>query len=613
MAALAPGILLKLLNGMSTGTKPTSEHRSSLLQVTDIVPADLDEKNLWPKHGFYIKVSDSSHSIYVSLPSEQDDFVLSNKMQLGQFIYVDKLEPGSPVPVVKGAKPLPGRHPGQVVETRFSNDKSENGQRWKCKWELGNKCSPPPRLRNGKVVASLKMGGDSHNSSNSKLAPEPQSQSSNSACDSTNLSLCLPGKLSILGKGRAAARNSPKGSPTGPERCFSYRNFGPIYQDVSNLCKSARPDAPAACFDKFLEFHHQIVQAITDMMSIQAATSAAEIAQNHKVVQKNKKPEEEFPILHEIIHNSIDQSKNSELNSSNRKAAMYKSIAAFPERNEQKTIFGKLLRSNPNQKVSSERKGPSTPLGKLTLETICENDENKTPTLCSLSNTIRLGKQIETEAGNWFMEFLEKALENGMKQSKGTVDGDANKVPQSLVLKVINWVEVEQCDSSKRPVHPKAAQANRADPVHHAVAFNPTYGQLWASIYGPAHPYAKDGIARGMRNHKLGFVEDAAIDSFVFDEQYNTFHKYRYAADLSASAGNNYIGDLNALQNNNGISVCNIPQHEQKRRKFEKKKETEEDEGENVDTDVDKAEIDNPASDAWLMKNRKSPWAGTKN
>ncbi|XWS68994.1 hypothetical protein CRYUN_Cryun04dG0141400 [Craigia yunnanensis] len=104
MATLAPGILLKLLNGMNTRVKPTSEHRSSLLQVTDIVPADLDEKNLWPKHEFYIKVSNSSHSIYVSLPSDQYDFVLSNKMQLGQFIYVDILVPGSPVPVVKGEK-----------------------------------------------------------------------------------------------------------------------------------------------------------------------------------------------------------------------------------------------------------------------------------------------------------------------------------------------------------------------------------------------------------------------------------------------------------------------------------------------------------------------------
>lgn len=111
MAALAPGILLKLLDGMATGLKATSEHRSSLVQVTDIVPADLDEKNLLPKHGFYIKVSDSSHSIYVSLPFDQGDLVMSNKMQLGQFIYVDRLDPGSPVPVVRGAKPLPGRHP----------------------------------------------------------------------------------------------------------------------------------------------------------------------------------------------------------------------------------------------------------------------------------------------------------------------------------------------------------------------------------------------------------------------------------------------------------------------------------------------------------------------
>lgn len=111
MATLAPGILVKLLNGLNTGVKPTSEHRNSLLQVTDIVPADLDEKSLFPKQGFYIKVSDSSHSIYVTLPSDQHDFVLSNKMQLGQFIYVDRLEPGSPVPVLKGAKPLPGRHP----------------------------------------------------------------------------------------------------------------------------------------------------------------------------------------------------------------------------------------------------------------------------------------------------------------------------------------------------------------------------------------------------------------------------------------------------------------------------------------------------------------------
>ncbi|WOL07458.1 hypothetical protein Cni_G16199 [Canna indica] len=72
---------------------------------------NLDEKDLWPKRDFYIKVSDSSHSIYVTLPLDQDDLLLGNKLQLGQFIHVDRLEPASPVLVLMGAKPLPGRHP----------------------------------------------------------------------------------------------------------------------------------------------------------------------------------------------------------------------------------------------------------------------------------------------------------------------------------------------------------------------------------------------------------------------------------------------------------------------------------------------------------------------
>lgn len=195
------------------------------------------------------------------------------------------------------------------------------------------------------------------------------------------------------------------------------------------------------------------MQAVTDMVSIQAAT---EVAQNPKAEQRNRKPEEEeSTILHEIIH-------NSELNSSKRRSALHKSVAAFPGRVEQKINFEKLLRSNSNMRANSDRKGLSTLLGKLNLEAIAENDENKKPLVsCNLSNTIKLGKQIETEAGNWFMEFLEKGLETGMKKSKGTADGDVKKVPQSLILKVINWVEVEQCDSSKSQAHPKAAQIAR--------------------------------------------------------------------------------------------------------------------------------------------------------
>ncbi|XP_026442265.1 uncharacterized protein LOC113341723 isoform X2 [Papaver somniferum] len=58
-----------------------------------------------------IPVSDSSHSTYVSLSEEDNELILMNKLQLGQFFYIEQIQPGTPVPVLVGVRPLPGRHP----------------------------------------------------------------------------------------------------------------------------------------------------------------------------------------------------------------------------------------------------------------------------------------------------------------------------------------------------------------------------------------------------------------------------------------------------------------------------------------------------------------------
>ncbi|CAN4116165.1 unnamed protein product [Withania somnifera] len=571
MATLAPGILLKLLSGMKSGVKPTSEHRSSLLQVTDIVPADLDEKNLWPKHGFFIKVSDSSHSIYVSLPYEQDDLVLSNKMQLGQFIYVDRLEPGSPVPVVKGAKPLPGRHPlvgtpeplmgfrekGEKVERKINQNLSpprrgswgigQNGgevvasspqkssaikfariipmspvirgkfskdggtasggmvrssaggallsKLMEAKGEspsmVRKSCAtpsmmkfprsrsvtdrdreqrivnsplssatqekksstPPPSLRSARMEASPTAGRDPQRLPNSKKSSQEQqpSQPIDSPHDNTSLTVNLPGKLSMLGKEAVQQReNAQKIALQALRDASATENLVRSLKKFSNLSRAAKQDEPAACFDQFLEFHEQLVQVVAEMVSIQAATASTETSQT-----PNAEPENGAPILHEIVQNSLEESRDSELNASKRRAALYKSIAVFPERSDQKTILGKHLRS-----TSKAIKGASS-------TNINENDENKKPASSSsisssISNTIKLGKQIESESGSWFMDFLEKALEKGLKKTKGKTESDSSsKVPQALLLKVINWVEVEQYDSNKLPIHPKAGQIAR--------------------------------------------------------------------------------------------------------------------------------------------------------
>ncbi|KAK2352321.1 hypothetical protein P8452_42359 [Trifolium repens] len=557
MATLAPGILLKLLNGINTGVKPTSEHRNSLLQVTDIVPADLDEKSLFPKQGFYIKVSDSSHSIYVTLPSDQHDYVLSNKMQLGQFIYVDRLEPGSPVPVLKGAKPLPGRHPfigtpepllglrdskaqaqAQPSSVRGSwgtgrkmkkNDDDGGGDvftrspmvfkpvnldfdqctpiRGRNNVGIGKdgtpiRCSvsgglfgkmndakgespallrkscvvgssntkitrsrsvserenripmspfksnekkggtPPPRLRHTRVASSASVTrADTHKDDSSIISQHKSQSTTNSAfddCNNLSLPVNLPAKLSSLGKEAVQQREvAQKIALQALRDASATETVVRSLKMFSNLAKSARADAPATCFERFLEFHNDIVQAVSTMISMQAATSASELA------SKSDKQVEEDQVLHEVMQNSMDQSGNSiEANMSKRRCV-------------HKAKMGKMLRSSStNQKEILEKKGS-------TLEPIVENDENKKPVSCSLSNTIMLGKQIETEAGNWFMEFIEKALEAGLKKTKEATNGDVRKVPQSLLLKVMNWVEVEQYHSNKRPSHPKAAQIAR--------------------------------------------------------------------------------------------------------------------------------------------------------
>ncbi|CAI9761657.1 unnamed protein product [Fraxinus pennsylvanica] len=110
MATLVPGVLLKLLQHMNTDVKVGGEHRSSVLQVVSIVPA-LTGGDLFSNRGFYLKVSDSAHATYVSLPDEHIDLILSDKIQLGQFLNVERLEAALPVPILRGVRPVPGRHP----------------------------------------------------------------------------------------------------------------------------------------------------------------------------------------------------------------------------------------------------------------------------------------------------------------------------------------------------------------------------------------------------------------------------------------------------------------------------------------------------------------------
>ncbi|KAK6139222.1 hypothetical protein DH2020_027030 [Rehmannia glutinosa] len=272
--------------------------------------------------------------------------------------------------------------------------------------------TPPPSLRNvvNTAFSPTAIGNGESHSKATIITSQSQILSGDSNSINTSLHMNLPGKLSILGKEAVEQRETAQKIALQALRDASAtENLVRSLKVFSNLTKSAKLDAPAACFDQFLEFHNQIVQAVAEMVSIQAATAANDTAKKSDAEPREataKYHDNENSILNEIAPNSMDQNRLG-IKRLKRRAALQVSCS-FSRKNRAKVGSWKAFK-------------------------------------------------IETEAGNWFMEFLEKALEKGTKKSKGTAESDVRKVPQSLILKVMNWVEVEQSYPNKRPVHPRAA------------------------------------------------------------------------------------------------------------------------------------------------------------
>ncbi|MFS8035269.1 hypothetical protein Hanom_Chr17g01591061 [Helianthus anomalus] len=230
MATLTPGVLLKLLQHMNTDVKVAGEHRSSLLQVVSIVPA-LAGGELFQNQGFYLKVSDSSHATYVSLPDENVDLIMSDMIQLGQYIHVERLESATPVPILHGVKPVPGRHqcvgtPEDIVATKsslgFLNNNGTSGS------------------TNGKSVGNI---------TNIKLGTKKDGNSTNAVLDNKKTASTLVRSKSQLSKlvlnstesRQSLAKvkaSSSRSIPSSPTSCYSMpTSFEKFSSGVKNQSK----------------------------------------------------------------------------------------------------------------------------------------------------------------------------------------------------------------------------------------------------------------------------------------------------------------------------------------------------------------------------------------
>ncbi|KAJ6309774.1 hypothetical protein OIU76_014667 [Salix suchowensis] len=195
MASLTPGLLSKLLE--SAGNKDarvTGEHRSALLQVIEIAPSLSGAPNdPWQSQGFFLKVSDSLHSAYASISDEDLDLIYNDKIQLGQFVYVSRFDvsaSGSPVPVLRGLKPVPNKRrpcvgnpkdlvssdslPSSSISYIASTDFIKDKEKKKLLRGSGNTKLPPqntvPLSKSSKTVRSDKKVPFRIDSSNRRLS-----------------------------------------------------------------------------------------------------------------------------------------------------------------------------------------------------------------------------------------------------------------------------------------------------------------------------------------------------------------------------------------------------------------------------------------------------------
>ncbi|CAN6205931.1 unnamed protein product [Urochloa humidicola] len=165
--ALRPGTLQRLLRppdpssdddsaAAASRSRPRARDRV-LLQVTNITPALSGADPFSGHHGFYLRLSDSSRSCYVSLHADHDDLILADGLHIGQVIEVGSLMPSVPVPVLRDFRVLPGRYPCVVQQP----DSGDDGEVKEVVSERPRRPSPTPPLPERRAAAARQGGSPS--------------------------------------------------------------------------------------------------------------------------------------------------------------------------------------------------------------------------------------------------------------------------------------------------------------------------------------------------------------------------------------------------------------------------------------------------------------------
>ncbi|XP_077967171.1 pre-mRNA-processing factor 17-like [Styela clava] len=103
-----------------------------------------------------------------------------------------------------------------------------------------------------------------------------------------------------------------------------------------------------------------------------------------------------------------------------------------------------------------------------------------------------------------------------------STDGPSSSSKMQLVVAAPEVITKEDVQGTKAIDHV----------TNKEVMFNPTYQQMFAPEQGPANPF-KTRQQLAQKNTLAGFVQEAHVDKFQFENQRKTFYSYGYAVDPS--------------------------------------------------------------------------------
>ncbi|KAK4410994.1 hypothetical protein Sango_0172400 [Sesamum angolense] len=261
-----------------------------LLKVISIVPSLEDDP--WKSRGYFLRVSDSVHSAYVSVSDEDVELILSDKIQLGQFIHVTWLDSGSPVPVEAKAKSkgkvkkVVGNEEGNVRRISLGNGKVVTNKVFPHDSPKGSSISPltskniivSPNHLSKPIIKNLKSSDDGIFPSHfNKVALSAKNWS-----DSKILWSSLPSTICDLGKEVRSYRNvSFVSAVRALEEVSVYDGVLRCMSMFAELRESSQKEASGPLVEQFLKLHESMKKAAIVVSSlINTKTSDARDSNN---------------------------------------------------------------------------------------------------------------------------------------------------------------------------------------------------------------------------------------------------------------------------------------------------------------------------------------------